>query len=202
MKILLSLVVIIVTCTGCGLKNNNMFLHEGYIRVELGGLEAIKKEILIFSTLTRKEQPKIIEVNLWKNKDVVYVSFNQGISTYDFVNLITWLDNPPDNEEVGCTEGWVKSGTTGEEYYLYPEEDNERGDTLLGASEKNLPIRVYLPEAAISPISRPVAYKYKPKPLFNLGNPDLSFNIEIDVVPTFGNNEFVLTHEKDSTWGY
>ncbi len=202
MKILFSFVVIIVICTSCSINNNDILLHEGYIRVKLGSLEAIKNEIIIFSALTRKEQTKTIEVNLWKSRNCVYVGFTKGVSTYDYFNLISWLDNPPDNKEVGYTEGWVKSNITGEEYYLYPEEENERGDTLLGASKKDLPIRVYLPEAAISTISQSVTYRFKPNELFSFGQPDLSFNIEIDVVPTFGNNELVVTHEKDTNWGY
>ena len=198
----LLLASVIIAFTGCVIKENNPFLHEGYIRVDLGSLEAIKNEIIVYSTLSRKDNPRTIEVNLWKIKDVVYVGFAQGSSIYNFINLLNWLDNPPDNDKVGYTVGWAKSSTTGEEYYLYPEIENNRGDTLVGSSKKNISIRVYLPEAAISPVSISVVYQHRPNLLSTLGNPDLSFKIVIDYNSTFGNNEFVLTHEMDSTWGY
>jgi len=177
-------------------------LHTGYIHVKLGSIEEIKKEVIEHSKLTIHEKPMKITVHLWDTGEGVYVSFPNGTTTYNFINLISWLNYPPGKEHIGYSKGWFQTSTTKNTYFLFPDEENERGDTLIGVNNKSESIRIYLPAARISLASKKIQYEIPPTVLQELVIPDLSFEVYIDINPDFGNPSFVLTDQMDSNWGY
>ncbi|NIB45120.1 hypothetical protein HBA55_36415 [Pseudomaricurvus alkylphenolicus] len=177
-------------------------LHTGHILVKLGGIEEIKREVIDHSKITRHEKPVTINVHLWDTDDGIYVYFPDGTTTYSFINLISWLNYPPGKEHIGYSKGWLNVSSERNSYFLVPDVENQRGDTLLGADVESRAIRVYLPEARISPASKKVQYERPPALLKKLDAPDLAFEINIDIDPSFGNPGFFITDPMDSNWGY
>jgi hypothetical protein len=178
------------------------YLHSGYIYIKLGTSEEIKKEVIEHSSIARHVLPKTIAVHLWQEKDGVYLYYPEGTTTYNFVNSISWLNNPPDRENIGYAKGWVRSRKTNEEYFLYPDISNNYGNTLLGANAMTESVEIYLPEARICLTSKNVTYEPLPEKIKELGQPTLVFKIQVDISPSFGNPLFVLTDKKDTKWGY
>jgi len=177
-------------------------LRTGYIHVKQGSIEEIKNEIIKHSELTKHELPTKITVHLWNTTEGVYVYFPNGTTTYNFINLISWLNYPPGKEHIGYSKGWVQVNEKRGTYFLLPDEENERGDTLIGTSNKSETIRIYLPEARISLASKKIPYEIPLLVLQESATPDLSFEIYIDINPDFGNPDFIITDKMDSSWGY
>jgi len=187
---------------GCEMQSNHVPLHEGLIHVSAENMEEVKSKIIDHSEITLNEYPLAITVRLTENNSGIFIDFPNGIATYDFVNLISWLDNSSNSENKGRARGWITSSTTKKTYYLRPETENYRGDTLLGADDSGASVRIYLPEAAMSFTSKKTYHQQKPENPFIENKKINTFEILIDANPEFGNNNLVTTHELDSKFGY
>ena len=173
----------------------------GWIRVQHGNSDSIILAIKNHSGISKKESPQTIRIRVVESPDGFYaISFPDGIPIYDFINLVGWLNQPPDIDTVSSATGWVTPPFSKTRYYLIPETENDWGDTLIGTSSDGKNVQVYLPEATMCEISR----KIRTSP-----EPDLSAlpaesgeitTIEVDVNSSFGNPEFEITHPEDTDW--
>jgi hypothetical protein len=197
-----ALLTIFIMTLGCKMQSNHVPLHEGLIHVSAENIAKVKIKIIEHSEIALNKYPLAVNVRLTGNNTGIYIDFPNGITTYDFVNLISWLDNSSNSDNNGHAKGWITSSTTKKTYYLHPEIENHRGDTLLGADDSGASIRIYLPEAAMSFTTEKTYYQQKPENPFIENKKFSTFEIFIDANPEFGNNNLITTHELDSKFGY
>ena len=173
----------------------------GWIRVDNGTPELIKRAVVAHAESFRKVKPQRFRVSVAKHPSGFFVvTFPDGVRPYDLVNLIGWLDQPPDITGVSGATGWITSPATGVTYSLRPDAENSWGDTLIGTSSDGKAVQVYQPEVSMCEISRRVIPV--PEPDLSQAQTDSlpTFTVTLDVDPSFGNPEFKMTHPKDTNW--
>ncbi len=175
---------------------------QGTILVQNGTPELLRKAIEAYVGLSGRDVPKEFRVTFATHASgSMVVRFPDGAMPYEFVNLIGWLNDPPEICGVSDARGWITSPSTGIRYSLKPETENRWGDTLVGRSSDGRSVRVYLPEAGLCEISRSIGTDPEPD-LENLGDEaQVTFSVVMEVATGFGNYEFKITDPKDTAWG-
>ena len=172
---------------------------QGWILVENGSVADIKAAIGDYDGLVREERPGRFIVELHpQSSGAVAVVLPSGFPSYDLANMTGWLSAPPDQEEVYGAVSWITSPSDGVKYYLEPEIDNPRGDTLIGASALGQPVRVYLPETGMSEIS--LDHPYIEEPEIEISPQPARIEVTLDTSVDFGNPLFVVNSPKDHDW--
>jgi len=172
-----------------------------WILVKHGTPELIRAAVLSHADVTVPEKPQAFTARVTPLSSGGHaVEFNDKAPPYAFANLISWLNDPPDIEDVSDAIGWYTSPSTEIRYFLRPDDDNPSGDTLVGASKDSESISVYLPELAVCRRSSQVGYVSDTDLVQQNAAPVLSFDVVLDVDESFGNPKFELTHEIDARW--
>lgn len=175
---------------------------RGTILVENGSPELVLDTIKTHTELFGKEAPRQFRVTIAKGSNgSIIVQFPDGAPPYDIVNLINWLDAPPDIARVSGAKGWITSPSTGIRYSLKPDVTNEWGDTLIGAASDGTSVRVYLPEASMCELSQAVIAEPEPDSNVESTSSPLTVTVVMDASTDFGNPQFRTTHPKDTSWG-
>lgn len=174
---------------------------QGWICVHKGTPELARAAINAYADNFKKVTPREFRVNIVEHQaGFLVVTFPDGISPYDFVNLIGWLNQPPETKGVSGTAGWITSPASGLRYALQPESGNQWSDTLVGTSSDGKAVQVYQPGATMCEISRNVAVLPEPDISSLPAGSGITFSVTLDVDPSFGNPEFKITHPKDTNW--
>lgn len=170
----------------------------GTILIRTGTPKLVRDAILSHASLVGKEFPHQVCIAVTEESCGIVVRFPNGAPPYEIVNLIGWLNDPPEIDGVSQAKGWITSPATRVRYSLTPELDNPWGDTLVGASSDGKSVRVYLPEATMCEISK--AFIADNEPDIKTHGAELTFSVEMDFITTFGNPDFRITHQKDTDW--
>lgn len=180
----------------CEFLDDGSMVPENFdwIMVATGSVEDVEYEVQEHMELFEKKRPTSHAVEIFAHRDDFFViHFSPGLQPYTFCNLISWLDAPPSESTVEGAVGWYTSPGDRKRYVLFREEDNYAGDTLVGVSDEEESVRVYLPECALSNAGRPVVCPQEPTIL----QPDLqlaaAFVIEDEAPGDFGNPRFLDT---------
>ena len=174
---------------------------QGWICVHKGTPELAQQAIKAYADNFNKVQPKDFQVNIAEHPaGFLAITFPDGVPPYDLINLIGWLNQPPEIKGVSGAAGWITSPTSGFRYALQPESGNEWGDTLAGTSSDGKSVQVYQPDATMCEISRSVTPLSEPDISAIPAGAGLTFSVTLDVDPSFGNPEFKITHPKDTNW--
>jgi hypothetical protein len=174
---------------------------KGLICVYAGSPKRIEQAIKSYIENIPMDKPHDFRVSVIKHKSgFSLVGFPDGIPTYDLINLILWLNNPPDMPDISKAIGWITSPATNITYFLQPETENSWGDTLIGASSNGKSVKVYTPEVGMCEISSHM--DFIPEPDLSAINVESSITlyVTLDAYPSFENHEFKITHPKDTTW--
>jgi len=208
-KIIIVSLLSLLFC-GCGKNNDGVPLAQssivtkaaqGWILVKNGSPELVRKAVEEHADFFGKVRPKEFRVALKSHPSgFLAVTFPDGIPPYNLVNLIGWLDQPVDIDQVSGAVGWITSPSSGVRYSLQPDTDNEWGDTLIGAPVKGKSVQVYLPEAGLCELTRHIGYLPEPDLSSIREESGTTFTIKLDVDHSFGNPEFKVTNKKDSNW--
>ncbi len=195
---------------GCGRKTatqpvasprNQPLAAHGWIRVTSGSPEQIKRAIIEHTERTKSVKPQVFRIVILKQPSgFSAVTFPDGITPWDFVNLVGWLNHPPNNTGVSGATGWIASPGTGLRYSLAPESGTRFGDTLIGVSSDGNSVQVYLPDATMCVLSRRVQAIPEPTLSETAAQKAEMFTVTLDVDPSFGNPDFKITHPKDNDW--
>ena len=200
----LSIFIFIGSIVGCNEINDPESITfkpaHGMILVKHGSLEDIQAAIVDYDSIARELQPHSFKVELHPQENGVAVILPDGFPAYDLANMTGWLNAPPSQRNVYDAVSWIVSPGDGTPYYLEPEEENVRGDTLVGASKAGQSIRVYQPECGISNVSHHFSYKEKPEIVLSQ-NP-IKFEMVLDADPSFGNTNFLVNSPDNHTWGW
>ena len=145
-------------------------------------------------------QPCTVEINR-SPQGFIGLRFLNRIPTYSFLNLIGWLNQPPDITGVFGALGWCTSPATQIKYALYPDPTNDWGDTLIGYNRQNQAVSVYLPEASLCEISSRVTIHQEPVLEQSRFEEKIQVKVVFNADPHSGNFNFVTTHPKDHKWG-
>ncbi|KAB8189285.1 hypothetical protein FKV24_009380 [Lysobacter maris] len=173
---------------------------RGWIRVGNGGIGDIEAAIVDYGGLTRAARPGIFSVELHPQGDgAVAVLFPDGFPAYDLANMTGWLGAPPQQPDVHDAVCWLESPGDGVRYRLEPELDNDRGDTLVGASADGRSVRVYLPETGVGEISQRREYVQEPE--LELSPRPVTIGLVLDTDTGFGNPDFLVESPLDQDWG-
>lgn len=202
----LRILIFFLVISGCGESKNinsvsksNFIPANGLVLVENGNIGEVKAAISDYDSIAKEEVAGTFIVELHEQKDgSVAVIFPNGIPSYDIINIIVWLDAPPNQENVYGAKSWVSTpdGTT--KYFLKPEIENEWGDTLIGSSKEGKSIRIYVPEIGISEVSHSIKYETEPK-IFLSSNP-LRFAITLDTDVSWANPKLSINKSIDHDW--
>lgn len=191
----------IVGCDGIHHSESiNFKPTHGMILVRNGSLEDIQAAIVDYDSIARELQPHTFRVELHPQANGVAVILPDGFPAYDLANITGWLNAPPNQQNVYDAVSWIASPGDGTNYYLEPEEENIRGDTLVGASKAGQSIRIYQPECGISNVSHHFSYIEKPEIVVSQ-NP-VKFEVVLDADTSFGNPNFLVNSPNNHTWGW
>ena len=174
---------------------------KGLICVYAGSPKQIERAIKSYAENIYMEKPQDFCINVVQYKSgFSLVGFPDGIPTYDLINLILWLNDPPDMPDISKAIGWITSSTTNICYSLQPENENKWGDTLIGASSDGKSVKVYTPEVGMCEISSHM--DFIPEPDLSAMNVEssITFYVTLDAYPSYENHEFKITHSKDMNW--
>jgi hypothetical protein len=164
---------------------------HGWVLVKNGSVSEIREAILDYDAIAKEQIPKLFRVELHPQENsTIAVLFPDGLPSYDMANITVWLDAPPEQENVYGARSWLTTPETKIKYYLKPEVENEWGDTLIGASEKGVSIRVHVPETGIEKISKTVVYEREPK--IELNSNPMKFSITLDADISWANPMFIV----------
>jgi hypothetical protein len=175
--------------------------QENWILVRQGSSPTLCRAVEDYGHLVKPRVPQTCTVAISRSaSDFFALRFLDRIPTYNFLNLIEWLNQPPDLPAVSGALGWYRSPANGVKYALYPDSTNTWGDTLIGYNQRNQAVSVYLPEASLCEISRHVMIFAEPD--LNRSGLEEQARVEVsfDVDSTFGNPDFIVTHAKDHQW--
>lgn len=200
MRIKIIILIFCVISTGCNKESQAPFeAAKGMIIVHHGGVEKVREAIIDYDEMLKEVYPKQFPVILQEiDGGKVAVILPKGFPAYDLANMTGWLNAPPDLPEVYGAESWLTSPKTDITYYLFPESENKRGDTLLGSTVDGKSVRVYLPETGLSYVSKPVNYQSEPTVMQSAINHELM--VTLDTITSFGNPDFVVNKPKDFRW--
>jgi hypothetical protein len=172
-----------------------------WILIQEGTPELVRQAIQSYAGISRKVKPKDFRITVAKHPSgFLSVTFPDGLPPYDIVNLIGWLNQPPEVKRVRGAVGWLTSPESGLRYFLKPDSGNSQGDTLIGKSSDGISVEVYLPEATVCPVSRRLDSLPEPDTSAIQTISGLTFTVTLDVDPSFGNPGFKVTHSKDANW--
>lgn len=173
---------------------------RGWILVRNGSEADVKAAIVDYDALVRRKG-RTYRVELHpQSGGGVAVLLPDGFPAYDLANMTGWLNAPPEQESVHDAVSWITSPGDGVKYYLQPEIENARGDTLIGASVEGRSIRVYLPEAGISELSLRLSYQSEPD--IEISQSPIKIQVTRSVNSDFGNPDFIINSAKDYGWGW
>jgi hypothetical protein len=171
-----------------------------WILVQRGAPDAVAQAIEAYGKLYPATVPQactlVISRSAWGG---LGIRLPDRVPTYSFVNLIGWLNRPPDMPGVASAIGWYTSPATGIRYALYPDPKNSWGDTLIGYNRQNQAVSVYLPDASLCEITRRVAIYREPANQAGLQE-QARVTVIFDADPSASNFNFVETHAKDHLW--
>jgi hypothetical protein len=175
--------------------------QSDWIQIERGDPIQIRKAVSDYSSLFQGREASSFEAVIGSHVDGFFVlSFPRPIPAYNFVNLIGWLNAPPDIAGVSGARGWFRAPGSGERFALYPDVSNPWGDTLLGYGATDRKIEVYQPEAWICETTKQIRRTAEP----SLGPDQVKelarFELICDTDPSFGNPTFQITHPVDTDW--
>ncbi|MCY2928217.1 MAG: hypothetical protein NTV86_01740 [Planctomycetota bacterium] len=208
-RILIAMSCTVILFGGCGKPEENRpnpspevhKMGQDWILVQQGKPELVEKAIQNYASNCRNEKLKGFRISVVKHPSgFVAVTFPDGLPPYDIVNLIGWLNQPSEVKGIRGAVGWLTSPESGLRYGLKSDSGNRLGDTLIGRSSDGNSVQVYLPEAAICPISRRVDSPLEPDTSAIQTVPGLTFTVTLDVDPSFGNPGFKVTHSRDTNW--
>ncbi|PHR94677.1 MAG: hypothetical protein COA78_31815 [Blastopirellula sp.] len=141
-----------------------------YIKVKSCDLELIKEQIVEHGALSTGEPRTKIPVEIWNEVGFSVIKVPEATHAYEVANLICWLSDIA--ESSGWYQGVVK-------YYFEMDPDNPCGDTLIGVSQNNKYVSLYLPEIILSEISaKKIEYSYPPQVSNN--EADLTFEFDCE----------------------
>ena len=174
---------------------------QAWICVHKGTPDLVRQAITAYANNFKKMTPRAFRVSVAEHPSgFLAVTFPDGAPPYDVVNLIGWLNQPPDFKEVSGAVGWITSPASNLRYSLQPESGNQWGDTLIGTSSHGKTVQVYQPDATMCEVSRRVIPLPEPDVSALPAGSGLTFSVTLDIDPSFGNAEFKITHPKDTNW--
>lgn len=173
---------------------------QGWIRVDRGGLDAVRAAIGDYGRLHAPVRPAMFRIELHAQPDgAVAVVPRDGLPAFDIANLTVWLSAPPDRMEVEGASVRLVSPGDGLDYALAPELDNPAGDTLVGMRSDGRPVRVFVPETFITEADAP--FDVPPAAECMLTDAPVVLDLQLDTDSTFGNPGFVLDASMDERPG-
>jgi hypothetical protein len=205
MNNILKIIIAVIFIIGCDRDiddNSPVYIESefkpstGWLLVKNGTLSEIKAAIIDYGGLARNIRPKEFNVELYSQYNGrTAVLFPDGFPTYDLTNFTSWLSAPPGHPNVFDAVSWLTPADARIKYYLRPELENKRGDSLIGVSYQGESVRVYLPDNGLSSITKKLKYRLEPKIKLN-GNSE-KFTITLDTSTSFGNQEFIINKASD-----
>ena len=172
---------------------------QGVILVTHGSPAEVRAAIVDYDGLVAEQRPGRFRVELHPQASgAVAVTLPDGLPAYDLANMTGWLSAPPNQPGVEGAAVWITAPDGRRRYYLQPETGNPAGDTLIGASAQGMPVRVSLPEGAMSEVSTP--HPYRDAPAITRSTEPLTLTVTLDTDTAFGNPQFHLNSPKDPAW--
>jgi hypothetical protein len=171
------------------------------MQIDHGDLAQIRKAVLDYAELSHSQEGASFEMVISNHADgFIVLTFSRPIPPYVFVNLLGWLNAPPEIAGVSGARGWFQAPADNERFALYPDPSNPWGDTLLGYSAAGRKIEVYQPEAAICQTTKQVQFFDEPTIGTDTVKELARFELLFETDPSFGNPTFRITHPTDYKW--
>ena len=126
------------------------------------------------------------------------VTADPAITPYEAMNLCVWLAGVGSEVNAAYAIAFITSMESDLRYAFYPDQENERGDTLLGYDSEGNAVSAYAPEATLCLRSSDVLKPQEPP--FPEGEALLAFEVELDHDPSFGNLNLSVTHPPNQSW--
>lgn len=206
----LGLVVLLVSVVRNRSRANEPVEHSGlrrvlegpdWINVRLGSPSEVQRAVESYSELSEHLECREVMAEITKIQDgTVGVTFSEHIPPYAFLNLMGWLNGPPDVEGVTSATGWYSSPSSGIRYAFWPDESNPQGDTLIGVSSEGERVSVYQPDLSFCRRSQPVDQPSEPTLESTKDSIRMKFLVPVEVMENFGNPALEFTHVPDTPW--
>jgi len=198
--LLIFLLSTMVACESPGPSTDPSFKPaQGWILVKSGTVSEIEDAIRDYNQMRRNLYPDVFRIELHPQRTGhVAVLLPDGLPAYDLPNLTGWLSAPPEQPTVSDAVVWITSPGDGTRYYLEPETSNPWGDTLIGASSSEKPVRVSLPETGLSVVSS--IHLYRDEPDLEISTNPVVLKVTLDTNTKFGNPTFVIDSPMDHDW--
>lgn len=177
---LAAVLALLVLGSGDG-KGVSVLVKPDFIFVRQGSGAEVGRAVGDYFGLNEPRQPRAVRVSVSpaSGGDQI-VTFSRPLPPPELVNLVSWLDAPPDNPSVSGTSGLLRAPASGTVFSLWPDHATPTGDVLLGVSEVGEQIRVSAPENAVQRQRHEQAPPVDLSSVVAASNPSLHVDVEVE----------------------
>lgn len=196
-------VVLVATTIGCGHKAEKNASEaptesQAVIEVRNGTPSRIREEIIRYADITTPEKAGRFDVRILERGGTTLVVLPKGFPPYSFLNLVSWLDAPPDTKDVSGATGWYSAPLTEQRLCVRLETANAVGDTVLAADRAGKTYRIYLPDISMCELD--TRAEFHTEPGLPTLMPPVAFSVVVDTSEDFGNPNLAITHPRNTRW--